>query len=62
MDLRNQPNSPKERKAMRASTFEFSDDLHKAIRLQCAEEDIKLKELVSRALRDYLDRVHQDNG
>ncbi len=50
------------RKAMRATTFEFSDDLYKAVRHQSVEEGVSLKDLVRRALSEYLERVLREAG
>jgi len=47
---------------MRSTTFEFSDDLYKAVRHQSVEEGVSLKDLVRRALSEYLERVLREAG
>ena len=40
----------------------FPDDLHKRVRLQAVKEDTTLRELVIKALEEYLKRKEKKGG
>ena len=41
---------------------DFPDDLHRQVKIQAAIEGVTLRDLVFKALREYLERVKKKGG